>query len=197
MTERASSVALDVDQLLMAWRRFTWLLSRCTTPVYWQMELLLHRIINSLLVDLVQPIRLVHSGYSAILLEPFDMAWGLLNIVLYCDLPFSLSHINTCTDTHTHTHFKSHPNLQPELVRRERGLGIWAKGLCSPYWFVTQQVELSFHGVFNMYLTRIITKCELLDIILQLQNEPTCLWNCLFVFGGNICSVSSIWQVSM
>lgn len=98
---------------------------------------------------------------------------------------------------HTHTHIKSLPNLQPELVRRERGLGIWAKGLCSPYWFVTQQVELSFHGVVNMYLTRIITKCELLNIIFQLQNEPTCLWNCLFVFGGNICCVSSIWQVSM
>lgn len=103
MTERASSVALDVDQLMMAWRRFNWLLTRCTTLVYWQMELLLHRIINSLLVDLVQPIRLVHSGYSAILLEPFDMAWWLLNIVLYCDLPSSLSHINTCTDIHTHT----------------------------------------------------------------------------------------------
>jgi len=154
---------------------------------------------NSLLVDLVQPIRLLLSGYSAIILEPFDMAWWLLNIVLYCDLPFSLSripHLYRHTHTHTHTHIKSHPNLQPELVRRERGLGIWAKGLCSPYRFVTQQVELSFYGVVNMYLTRIITKCKLLNMILQLQNEPTCLWNCLFVFGGNICSVSSIWQFS-
>uniref|UniRef100_A0A672N382 Anoctamin n=1 Tax=Sinocyclocheilus grahami TaxID=75366 RepID=A0A672N382_SINGR len=41
-------------------------------------------------------------------------------------------------------------------------------------------------------------KALMMDLLLteELKNEPTCLWNCLFVFGGNICSVSSIWQVS-
>lgn len=119
MTERASLVTLDVDQLLMAWWRFTWLL----TGSGWLTR-------GTSFAQNHQLIMLVHSGYSAILLEPFDMAWWLLNclILWLAILSFTYKHL------YRHTQQISSKSWTRTGEKRERGLGIWAKGLCSPYW---------------------------------------------------------------
>lgn len=115
-------------------------------------------------------------------------------------LSFTYKLLYRYTQIYTHQISLSWP-LEPEQVRRERGLGLWANGLCSPYVLLLSKwnfhfVVCSFMSFANMYLTRIITKCEFIDSIRQLENEPTCLWNYLFVFGGNISSVSFTWQFS-
>jgi len=124
MTERASLVALDVDQLLIAWRRFTWLLTRCSTLVYWQMEPLF-----------AQNHELIIGGPSAtnpasavgIFCYYSRAIWHGLMTLKHClilwlaILSFTYTTlVQTHTHTHTHTHQISSKSSTWTGEKRER-----------------------------------------------------------------------------